>query len=289
MINVLVTGSNGQLASCIKDIENQYSGLNFIYTDYLDLDICDLDQVSSFFKSNLEFHYCINCAAYTAVDKAEKEIQQAYSINAIGAKNLAKLCSENNTTLIHISTDFVFDGKSLLPYTEKDLETPLSVYGKSKLKGEEEIISTFNNYFILRTAWLYSEHGNNFMKTMLRLAETRNEISVVSDQIGTPTYAKDLAEVILKIIDSNNQNYGLFHYSNEGVASWFDFAKTIFQIFKIEIKTHAIKTSEYPTPAIRPAYSVLNKDKIKTTLKMETYNWQESLKKCMFNYKNLVK
>ena len=277
MMNVLVTGSNGQLASCIKDLAKQYDGLNFIYTDYKELDICDLSQVNTFFESNKKIDYCINCAAYTAVDKAETEVDKAFEINATGAKNLAIVCDKFDTILIQVSTDFVFDGEKKEPYTETDVAKPISVYGASKLQGEIEIKQTLETYFILRTSWLYSEHGANFMKTMLKLAETRDEISVVSDQIGTPTYAGDLADVILKIISSKNTNFGLYHYSNEGVASWYDFAKTIFEASNIEIKLNPIKTSAYPTPAKRPVYSVMDKTKIKSVLKTETLSWQDRL------------
>jgi len=277
MRNVLVTGSNGQLASCIKDLAKQYEGLNFIYTDYQELDICDLNQVNTFFKSNKKIDYCINCAAYTAVDKAETEVDKAFEINADGAKNLAIACREFDAILIQISTDFVFDGEKKEPYTETDVAKPISVYGASKLKGEVEIQKINKKYFIIRTSWLYSEHGTNFMKTMLKLAETRDEISVVSDQIGTPTYAGDLADVILKIISSKNTNFGLYHYSNEGVASWCEFAKAIFEASNIEIKLNPIKTSAYPTPAKRPVYSVMDKTKIKSVLKTETLSWQDRL------------
>ena len=277
MMNVLVTGSNGQLASCIKDLAKQYDGLNFIYTDYKELDICDLNQVNTFFKSNKKIDYCINCAAYTAVDKAESDVEKAFEINANGAKNLAIACREFDAILIQISTDFVFDGEKKEPYTETDVAKPISVYGASKLQGEIEIKQTLETYFILRTSWLYSEHGTNFMKTMLRLAETRDEISVVSDQIGTPTYAGDLADVILKIISSKNTNFGLYHYSNEGVASWYDFAKAIFEASNLKIKLNAIKTEAYPTPAKRPVFSVMDKEKIKSVLEIVTLNWQDGL------------
>ena len=277
MINVLVTGSNGQLASCIKDLAKQYDGLNFIYTDYKELDICDLNQVNTFFESHSKIHYCINCAAYTAVDKAETEVDKAFEINADGAKNLAIACREFDAILIQISTDFVFDGEKNEPYTETDVAKPISVYGASKLQGEIEIKQTLETYFILRTSWLYSEHGTNFMKTMLRLAETRDEISVVSDQIGTPTYAGDLADVILKIITTKNTNFGLYHYSNEGQTSWYGFAKAIFEASNLKIKLNAIKTVAYPTPAKRPVYSVIDKTKIKKTLNIEISSWRETI------------
>jgi len=277
MRNVLVTGSNGQLASCIKDLAKQYEDLDFIYTDYKELDICDLNQVNTFFKSNKKIDYCINCAAYTAVDKAESDVEKAFEINANGAKNLAIACSEFDAILIQISTDFVFDGEKNEPYTETDVAKPISVYGASKLQGEIEIKQTLETYFILRTSWLYSEHGTNFMKTMLRLAETRDEISVVSDQIGTPTYAGDLADVILKIITTKNTNFGLYHYSNEGQTSWYGFAKAIFEASNLKIKLNAIKTVAYPTPAKRPVYSVIDKTKIKKTLNIEISSWRETI------------
>ena len=285
MMNVLVTGSNGQLASCIKDLAKRDTSLNFIYTDYQELDICDLNQIELFFKSNQKIDYCINCAAYTAVDKAESEVEKTFEINAQGAKNLAIVCSEFDTVLIQVSTDFVFDGEKTEPYTETDVANPISVYGASKLQGEVEIQKTYKKHFIIRTSWLYSEHGNNFMKTMLRLAETRDEISVVSDQIGTPTYAGDLANVILKIITSNTRSFGLYHYSNEGETSWYDFAKAIFEASNLKIKVNAIKTEAYPTPAKRPVYSVMDKTKIKSVLKMKTLDWQDSLKKAIASNK----
>ena len=278
MMNVLVTGSNGQLASCIKDLAKDHKNLNFIYTDYQELDICDLNQIKTFFKSIPKIAYCINCAAYTAVDKAEAEVEKAFEINATGAKNLAIVCHEFDAILIQISTDFVFDGQKNKPYLETDVTNPISVYGASKLQGEVEVKQQLEKYFIFRTSWLYSEHGSNFMKTMLKLAETRDEISVVSDQIGTPTYAGDLADVILKLISSKNTNFGLYHYSNEGEVSWYDFAKAIFEVSAIEIKLNPIKTAAYPTAAKRPAYSVMDKIKIKSALKIEIPFWKDNIK-----------
>ena len=237
-----------------------------------------MKDVEEFFTTNPKIDYCINCAAYTAVDKAETEVEKAFEINAKGAKNLALVCNAQDAILIHISTDFVFDGNKTEPYTETDVPKPISVYGASKLQGEVEVQKTLKKHFIIRTSWLYSEHGANFMKTMLRLAEIRDEISVVSDQIGTPTYAGDLADVILKIIRSKQQNFGLYHYSNEGVASWYDFAKAIFEASDLKVKTIPIKTEAYPTPAKRPVYSVMDKTKITSILGVETRNWQDSLK-----------
>jgi len=277
MRNILVTGANGQLASCIKEIEKLYEGLSIIYTDRQELDICDLNRVDAFFKSNPKIDYCINCAAYTAVDKAETEVDKVFEINATGPKNLAIVCSEHNTILIQISTDFVFDGQKAKPYKELDIPNPINVYGASKLQGEVEIQKTLENYFIIRTSWLYSAYGNNFMKTMLKLADTSDQIKVVSDQIGSPTYAGDLAEVILNIINSSNKSFGLYHYSSEGVASWYDFTKAIFEESKKEIKINPIETAVYPTTAKRPVYSVMDKSKIKSTMEIEIPHWRETI------------
>ena len=283
MMNVLVTGSNGQLASSIKDLAKQYDGLNFIYTDYQELDICNLKQLDSFFKSNIKIDYCINCAAYTAVDKAETDVDKAFEINATGAKNLALACKEQGVILIHISTDFVFDGQKTEPYKETDIPNPINVYGASKLKGEVEIQKTLENYFIIRTSWLYSEHGNNFMKTMLKLSETRDEISVVSDQIGSPTYAGDLAEVILNIINSNNKSFGLYHYSNEGQGSWYDFAKAILESYKYATSVIPISSSQYLAAARRPKHTVLGTEKVKAIFNIQIPKWEVSIKKVIEN------
>ena len=283
MINVLVTGSNGQLASCIKDRAKQYKGLHFIYTDYQELDICNLKDVEEFFTTNQKIDYCINCAAYTAVDKAETEVEKAFEINAKGAKNLALVCNAQDAILIHISTDFVFDGNKTEPYTETDIPKPISVYGASKLQGEVEIQKTLKKHFIIRTSWLYSEHGANFMKTMLRLAEIRDEISVVSDQIGSPTYAGDLADVILKIINSKNTNFGLYHYSNEGETSWYGFAKAIFESCKNSVRVTPISSTQYTTAATRPKYSVLDTARAKKVFNSIPYKWEISLKKAIEN------
>lgn len=283
MINVLVTGSNGQLASCIKDRAKQYKGLHFIYTDYQELDICNLKDVEEFFTTNQKIDYCINCAAYTAVDKAETEVEKTFEINAKGAKNLALVCNTQDAILIHISTDFVFDGNKTEPYTETDIPKPISVYGASKLQGEVEIQKTLKKQFIIRTSWLYSEHGANFMKMMLRLAEIRDEISVVSDQIGSPTYAGDLADVILKIINSKNTDFGLYHYCNEGETSWYGFAKAIFESCKNSVRVTPISSTQYTTAATRPKYSVLDTARAKKVFNSIPYKWEISLKKAIEN------
>ncbi|WP_372754030.1 dTDP-4-dehydrorhamnose reductase [Mariniflexile sp.] len=285
MITVLVTGSNGQLGNCIKDLDD--GNLNIIYSDYQELNICNLTQVQEFFQSEGPIHYCINCAAYTAVDNAEKDQEKAFNINVLGAKNLALACVENDTTLIHISTDFVFDGKKQNPYTEEDEVNPISVYGETKLKGEIEIQQLLKKYFIIRTSWLYSEHGTNFLKTMLRLSKEKEELRIINDQLGTPTYAGDLALVLFLIVRTESQKHGVYHYSNEGVTSWFDFAKAIFEVENLQIKLNPIPTTSYPTPAKRPAYSVMDKSKIKRELGIEISSWTESLKLALSNIKKL--
>lgn len=285
---VLVTGANGQLGQAIQFISDNHPEIDFKFCSSSDLDITSKENCQLVF-TKFKPDYCINAAAYTAVDKAESEPEKAHLINVIGAKNLAEVCKEFATILLHVSTDFVFDGTSTVlsvtnGYTEEDIPNPTGVYGQTKLDGEKAIQETFDNYFIIRTSWVYSQFGNNFMKTMLRLASERDGLSVVSDQIGTPTNAVDLAEVLLKIIltDKRQQttdNYGIYNFSNEGQCSWYDFAKKIFEVNNISINLQPIPTSAYPTPAKRPAYSVLDKSKIKRVFGVEVKNWEESLKK----------
>lgn len=262
MKQVLVTGANGQLGKSIKRISPNFKPLKFVFTDVADLDITNSEEVNTFFESNA-LDYCINCAAYTEVDKAEEEAEKVYSINATAVKNLAEACQKTGAVLIHISTDFVFDGTKRTPYTEEDMPNPLSVYGKSKLKGEEHVQESCDRHFIVRTSWLYSEYGNNFVKKMLRLAETRKQISVVNDQIGSPTYAGDLAEFILKVISSESTAYGLYHYSNLGAISWYDFAVEIFRQHQKNVHVVPIPTRAYPTLANRPAFSVMDLSRVK--------------------------
>ena len=271
---ILVTGANGQLGKSIHRNSSNYPELKIVFTDVEELDITKTEEVNAFFK-NHAFDYCINCAAYTAVDKAEEEVDKAFLINAKAAKNLAQACQTSEAVLIHISTDFVFDGSKRTPYTEEDTATPLSVYGKSKLQGEEYIQEIWNKHFILRTSWLYSEYGNNFVKTMLRLAETRDEISVVNDQIGSPTYAGDLASFLLEIINKPSKDYGIYHYSNEGSISWYDFAAEIFKQHKTAVRVVPIPTSAYPTAAKRPEYSVMDLSKVKTIFGSTIPLWQQ--------------
>lgn len=273
---VLVTGANGQLGQAIQSIAKNYLNLNFVFCNSTDLDISNKENCQAVFRK-IKPDYCINAAAYTAVDKAESEQYKAELINVIGAKNLAETCNELDAKLIHISTDFVFDGSNNIPYTENQIPNPRGVYGQTKLDGEREIQNVFQNYYIIRTSWVYSQFGNNFMKTMLRLASERTSLSVVNDQIGTPTNAVDLAEALVQIVLNNNQ-YGIYNFSNEGQCSWYDFAKKIFEINNVNIDLKAIPTSEFPTPAERPKYSVLDKSKIKSTFGITIKTWEESLK-----------
>ncbi len=280
---VLVAGANGQLGQAIRSIANKHPKMEFVFCSSADLDITSSENCKSIFNK-YKPNYCINAAAYTAVDKAESEPEKAQLINVFGAKNLAEACKENNAILLHISTDFVFDGTKKEPYNEFDLPNPTGIYGKTKLEGEKAIQGVFDNYFIIRTSWVYSEFGNNFMKTMLRLASERDSLSVVSDQIGTPTNAVDLAECLLTIITQhptpNTQHlFGIYNFSNEGQCSWFDFAKKIFELNNIIINLQSIPSTSFPTPAERPKYSVLDKSKIKRFFGVKVRDWEDSLKR----------
>ena len=275
---VLVTGANGQLGQAIQFLSDKYADIDFKFCSSSDLDITSLENCQLVF-TKYKPDFCINAAAYTAVDKAESEPEKSNLINVVGAKNLAAVCKEFSTVLLHVSTDFIFDGTKKTPYLETDLPNPTGVYGQTKLDGEKAIQETFDNYFIIRTSWVYSQFGANFMKTMLRLASERDSLSVVNDQIGTPTNAVDLAKALLEIIKSNNNSFGIYNFSNEGQCSWYDFAKKIFEINNISINLQAIPSTSFPTPAKRPAYSVLDKSKIKDVFGFEVNNWEESLKK----------
>jgi len=283
MNNILVTGGNGQLGSELREIAPNYHDYNFLFTDVKDLDITNHSAVAAFVESN-DITVIINCAAYTAVDKAESEPELADAINHLAVANFGQIAKYNNIKLIHISTDYVFDGTNHKPYVETDTPNPQSVYGQTKLDGELAMqqINPANS-IIIRTSWVYSKFGNNFVKTMLRLAETRDEISVVADQIGSPTNAADLAEAILNILPQiSNETVELFHYSNEGVCSWYDFAKAIFEIKEISIKVNPIETSQYPTPVERPFFSVLNKTLFKTEKDIQIPYWRHTLVNSLF-------
>ena len=282
MSNILVTGSKGQLGSELKDFESKFKQYAFYFTDSNRLDIRDHEKVKSYCIEN-KIEIIINCAAYTAVDKAESDVELCDAINHLAVRNFAEIAKENNIKLIHISTDYVFDGKAHKPYTEKDMPNPKSVYGKTKLAGEATMLNINPaNSIIIRTSWVYSRFGNNFVKTMLRLGKERDELNVVADQIGTPTNAADLAKAILTILPQlKNEAVALFHYSNEGVCSWYDFAKAIFEIEGLPTKVSLIESSQYPTLAKRPFYSVLNKSKIKEVYKLDIPYWKDSLIKCI--------
>jgi len=274
---VLVSGAAGQLGQAIKSRAEFFSDFNFVFCTSAELNITNLENCKAVF-AKYQPAFCINTAAYTAVDKAESEPELAEAINVLGAENLAKASKEHNTVLLHVSTDFVFDGSAKTPYKETDAPNPQSVYGATKLKGEQAIASNWEKHFIVRTSWVFSEFGNNFKKTMLRLASDRDELSVVADQIGTPTQALDLANVLLQMCDlqvkHTPKNYGIYHFSNLGECSWFDFAKEIFKQNNVTIKLNPIPTSAYPTPAKRPAYSVMDKTKIQQVFGVEIKSWE---------------
>jgi len=283
--NILITGANGQLGSEIKFLASNgvYKDLNFFFTDKDELDITQIEQIRAFVDDN-QIDTIVNCAAYTAVDKAEEESELAYQINHQAVKNLAQIAKDKSIKLIHISTDYVFDGISHTPLKEDDKTNPQGVYAKSKRAAEEEILKISpKGAIIIRTSWIYNATGKNFVNTMLQVAKDKKELNVVCDQIGTPTYARDLARVILEIIKNPKEGEGveIYHYSNEGNCSWYDFAQAIFEIANIDCKVNPISTNEYPTPAKRPAYSVLNKDKIKKDYNLKIPYWRDSLKSCL--------
>ena len=280
MKKILVTGANGQLGQCLQKISSQFEEFEFIFTDSETLDITIKEEVNDFFWQNAP-DFCINAAAYTAVDLAETEVEKAFLVNADGAENLAEACAENNAQFIHVSTDYVFDGENNLAYTEEDFTNPLGVYGASKLAGDELALEVNPCSVILRTSWVYSEFGKNFVKTMLNLFATKEELSIVADQFGQPTNANDLAEAIMKIIKSEKITPGIFNFSNMGRISWFDFAEKIAELSEAKIKLNAIETSQYPTPAKRPKNSVLDLDKISKTYAVQLKPWEESLEDCV--------
>ncbi len=286
---ILVTGSSGQLGRSLKLLSEQCSQFQYTFINREQMDLSNSESIVNFFKRN-KFDLIINCAAYTAVDKAEEQQELAYKINHLAVKQMAEIAGQNDSILIHISTDYVFDGTHYKPYTEDHATHPQAVYGDSKLKGELAIQELASKAIIIRTSWVYSEYGKNFLKTMLKIGEQRDELNVIFDQIGSPTYAKDLAEALLKIIvsiDNNNEFFlenapvSLYHFSNEGVCSWYDFAQEIFNTSKISCKINPIETRNYHTPAKRPHYSVFNKAKIKHCFDLEIPYWKDSLQSCI--------
>ena len=292
-MRILVTGKNGQLGRSIQKlvnsgtkIDNNQSPNNFIFVGREELDLSSESSIRHYFGNN-KFDIIINCAAYTQVDRAEQEAELANQINHLAVKQLASIASNQRAKLLHISTDYVFDGASNKPYIETDIPNPVNVYGKTKLAGEQALQTVMPiNAIIIRTSWLYSEYGNNFVKTMLRLGKERDEISVVSDQIGSPTYATDLADAIFEIIKHKKfrdigQTTQTYHYSNEGEISWYEFAKEIFKIEKIECEVNSIATKQYPTPAKRPRNTIMKKDKIVEVFNIKISNWKSSLNTCI--------
>lgn len=284
--DVLVTGENGQLGSEIKSLSANYPQYNFSFVDRSSLDLSNLCKLEEYFDDK-SFSFIINCAAYTAVDKAESEADLANTVNNKGLSLLAKIAKNKGISFIHISTDYVFDGTNHMPYVETDKTNPQSVYGQTKYEGENSILElNLKNSLIIRTSWVYSTFGNNFVKTMLRLGNEKDELGVIFDQVGTPTYAKDLAKTILDILPQiKNTTTQLYHFSNEGVCSWYDFAKAIFELSDISCKVNPIETKDYPTAAKRPHYSLLNKSKIKQDFAIEIPYWKDSLKDCLTTLK----
>lgn len=279
-MKTLILGAGGQLGQCLKAVAAKRNIEGLIFPDEVTGNILNLEGLHNLFAAE-QPDYVINCAAYTAVDKAEDEVDTCRLVNKTGALNVASVCKAHSAKLIHVSTDFVFQGDIVELLKEDDLAEPISVYGLTKLEGEIDIIDTLPEHYIIRTSWLYSEFANNFVKTMLRLGAERDSLGVIADQIGSPTYAIDLAGAILDIIAADNAAYGVYHYSNEGSVSWYDFAKAIFEIGGVEVKVGPIPTSAYPTKAMRPKFSVMDKSKIKSTFGIEVPYWRDSLVKCI--------
>lgn len=285
---ILITGANGQLGNCFQRLEEDYSlNYEFIFASSTDLDITDEASVESYFE-NLKPDFCVNAAAYTAVDLAESEEEKAYSVNAYGVENLAKVSKKYNVVFIHVSTDYVFNGETNISYGEDNFTDPIGVYGNSKRKGEELALEENDKTIILRTSWLYSEFNKNFVKTMLNLFSIKDELNIVADQFGQPTNANDLAEAIMKIIETENKHYGIFHFSNYPETTWFDFAKEIARLNGSTLKLNPITTDQYPTPAKRPMRSTMALDKIEKLYKIEPKRWEVSLEECIeiLNSKN---
>lgn len=283
MKNILVTGGQGQLGQCFQKLQNEYPQFRFIFADSGTLNITDLSGIQEFFAENKPA-FCINAAAYTAVDLAEKEKDKAFAINADGVSNLATVCKEYKTKLIHISTDYVFDGKTMLPYDEEDFTNPESIYGASKRAGEILALEENPDTVILRTSWLYSEFNKNFMKTMLNFFSQKDEMNIVNDQFGQPTNANTLAEAVMKIIISDHFIPGVFHFSNYPETTWFHFAQKIADLSGSKIKLNPITTAEFPTPAKRPMRSTMCLDKIENNYGVEIEHWENSLEECINTY-----
>ena len=283
-MNILITGSNGQLGSEFRELAPSHKGHQFFFTDVQELDITNPDRAYKYMKTN-KIECVVNCAGYTQVDKAEDDKPGATLVNSTGTKNLAEASSRVGAMLVHISTDYVFEGKNFKPYTENDTANPKSIYGKTKLDGEIEVMFNAKRAIIIRTSWLYSSFGQNFVKTILEKAGTEKELKVIYDQVGTPTYARDLAKAILEIIPKvpSKVRGEIYNFSNEGVASWYDFAKAILEIKGLDCKIIPVLTKDFPQKALRPQYSVLNKSRIKKDFGIEIPHWRDSLKDCLAN------
>ncbi len=285
---ILVTGASGQLGQSFRQSAAECSGFDFIFADRAELDIADKAKTEAYFKKLEGVDYCLNCAAYTAVDKAESEIKRAFAVNRDGAVFVAEACRKQDIALIHFSTDYVYGGQANRPISEDDPVQPSGIYAQSKLEGERRAMQLNPLTTIIRTSWVYAEHGHNFLKTMLRVGKEKGEVNVVFDQIGTPTYALDLARATLSMIQAVEKGEaardalnGIYHFSNEGVASWYDFAEAIFDLADMPVKVRPIETKDYPTPAARPAYSVLNKAKIKAAFGLEIAHWRTALREAL--------
>ena len=276
-MNILVLGGTGQLGQCLQKVASEREITSITFADEFVGNILDIEVLEKLFIKEKPA-FVINCAAYTAVDKAEDEVDLSRKINRDGAENIAKLCLKFDATMLQVSTDFIFEGNVPSLLTETDPTVPISIYGLTKLEGEKAVESVLEKHFIVRTAWLYSEFAGNFMKTMLRLGTERDSLGIIADQIGSPTYGVDLAGALLDIIVSEKKAYGIYHYSNEGAISWYDFAQAIFELGNVDVIVNPLKTSEYPTKATRPAFSVMDKTKIKTTFGIKVPYWRDSLK-----------
>lgn len=290
MKTVLVTGANGQLGTSIHRLSGSYRSFRFLFTDVDSLDICNAESVDAFIQAH-PVDYIVNCAAYTAVDKAEENRELCEQINRDAVANLAVAAKRCEAKMLHVSTDYVFDGTACVPYQETDTTNPQSVYGSTKRAGEKALLEICPDAVIVRTAWLYSEYGNNFVKTMLRLGSEHEEIRVVFDQVGSPTYATDLALALLTILEQAEQGQyqpGIYHFTDEGVCSWYDFTVKIIQLAGLQARVLPIESKDYPTKAVRPHFSVLNKQKIKSSYGLVIPHWEESLRKCMENM-NVIK
>ncbi len=280
MQTVLVTGSKGQLGNEVQVLAYSYPQFEFIFTDVEELDICNREAVENYFAER-KIDVLLNCAAYTAVDKAEEDVELCYRINEKAVGILGEVAAQYGTKMVHVSTDYVFDGTNYLPYTEDRPVCPATVYGKSKLAGEQLLMDVCPAAVIVRTSWLYSSFGNNFVKTMIKLGRERDSLNVIFDQVGTPTYAADLADALLQIVSADKFIPGVYHYSNEGVCSWYDFTIAIHQIAGINCRVLPIESKDYPAKTPRPHYSVLNKKKIKSNYNIQIPHWEDGLRRCM--------